>query len=237
MSYPNRPINILSKYISSQPIGRIIRHLHNLSFVFELDDSSYRTKNFFLDNLHIRMNVREYGRLDKVSFVPVTFTTVVDSGTCLFSGVNVSHHALIRRELNESTVHRTRTYVELDFRYLWAMFSSLSKWITGVRGKAFSSSSELFQELIVDALLYKNTRTSYTRLTFIITEYYVGPERQLIEYAPMLALNLKIQCPVGMYTLKDIQDSNGSPFDSLIKVSIIKYHTRTLSSQFQCYDL
>ena len=35
-------------------------------------------------------------------------------------------------------------------------------------------SSEFFQELIIDALLHKNTRTSYTRLTFIIIEYHVG---------------------------------------------------------------
>ena len=35
-----------------------------------------------------------------------------------------------------------------------------------------SRSNKFFQELIVDALLHKNT-TSYTRLTFIIIEYHV----------------------------------------------------------------
>ena len=54
------------------------------------------------------------------------------------------------------------------------MFSSLIKWITNFRGKVFGSSSEFAQELIVDALLHKDTRASYTHLTFIITEYDVG---------------------------------------------------------------
>jgi hypothetical protein len=161
--------------MSTQPVCRIIRHLHNLSFIFELDDSSYRTENFFLDNLHIGMNVREYGRFDKVSFVTMAFTAVVDGGTCFFSGVDVTHHALMREELNEKAqIHRTRTYVELNFRYLWAMFSSFSKWIANFRGKVCGNSSEFAQKLIVDALLHKDKRTSHTRLTFIIiTEYDV----------------------------------------------------------------
>ena len=65
-------------------------------------------------------------------------------------------------------------------------------------------------------------------------------ERQLIENEPMLKLIKKNQRSIRLYGLpgvKDIQDSKGSPFDSLIKVSIVKYHTRTLSAQLQGYDL
>ena len=58
---------------------------------------------------------------------------------------------------------------------------------------------------------------------------------QLIEYAPMLELieKKKNQYAVRVYRLKDTQDPNGSPFDSLIKVGIVKYNTRALSAQFQ----
>ena len=63
-------------------------------------------------------------------------------------------------------------------------------------------------------------------------------DRQLIENTPILELIWKKnQCRVKIYKPKYIQDSNGSPLRSLIKVSIVKYHTRTLSAQFQWYDL
>ena len=126
----------------------------------------------------------------------------------------------------------------MNFRHLWAMFSSFSKWITSFRGKVCSSSGEPFQELIVDALLHKNTRTGYTRLTFIIIEYQVGPS--IDRKHTHIGTNLKKknnQGRVKIYKPKHIQDSNGSPLRSLFKVSVVKHHTRTLSAQFQWYDL
>ena len=52
----------------------------------------------------------------------------------------------------------------------------------------------------------------------------------MIERAPMLELIKKKSMSIKIYRLKDIQDPKGSPFDSLIKVSIVEYHTRTLSA-------
>lgn len=60
------------------------------------------------------------------------------------------------------------------------------------------------------------------------------------EHAPMLLLLKKkksMTCYIQYTTLKDIQDSKGSPFNSLIDVSVVKNHTRTLSAQFQRHVL
>src|SRR5271168_1710282 len=104
MSHPNCPTNTFRKYMSSQSISRIIRHLPNLSFIFELDNNSYRSENLFFDDLHIRMDVSEYGRFDKESFISMMFTTMVDRCTCCFSGINVTHDTLMW--LNQDTLHR-----------------------------------------------------------------------------------------------------------------------------------
>ena len=89
-----------------------------------------------------------------------------------------------------SSLNLMNAYSTNDFSLdnLHIEMGSLNKWVTSFRGKACGSSSESALELIIDALLHKDTRTSHTRLTFIIIEFIMMLERLLVEYTPMLEL-------------------------------------------------
>lgn len=72
----------------------VVGHLYDFLGRRELDQHDDGTKDFLLDDLHIRSGVGEDGRLDKESRVAESLTTEVTGGTLGLSGVDVAHDSL-----------------------------------------------------------------------------------------------------------------------------------------------
>lgn len=53
-----------------------------------------RTKYFFFNNFHLRLDIRKDGRLDEIAFCAVTFATKVEGSTFLLAYRDIFHNAL-----------------------------------------------------------------------------------------------------------------------------------------------
>lgn len=81
----------------------------------KLDYDTNGSENFLLDDLHIRLSVREDGRLDEIALLAVSLPTNVNRRAVLFSGLDIFHDALVVDSIDQSILDTmTLSYFELD---------------------------------------------------------------------------------------------------------------------------
>jgi len=116
--------------------------------ILKLDDYTNRTKDFLLHDLHVRLDVREDGWVDEVTFRAEAITTSVDSGAFLSTRIDITHDAIV-----------------LDLGHLRSLIGVSTEGVSDLDGTSFLG--ELLQELVVDSGLDEDTRTSAACLAVV----------------------------------------------------------------------
>lgn len=62
--------------------------------ILKFNDHTNRTEDLFLYNLHVRLGVSEYRRIDEISLAPESITTSLNSSSLLFARFDVGHDTL-----------------------------------------------------------------------------------------------------------------------------------------------
>ena len=98
------PIQVLREHGCSKTVHRVVGQSDHVFLVFEFNDHTNGTENFFLDDLHVRGSVGENGRLDEVAFGPFTFTADLDLGTGVLARLDVAHDALRNSSVSDTEI-------------------------------------------------------------------------------------------------------------------------------------
>ena len=81
----------------SETVDGVVRLVDDVVLVLELDDDTDGAEDLLLDNLHVRLDVGEDGRLDEVALGADTGTAVVERRALLLARLDVAHDALCPR--------------------------------------------------------------------------------------------------------------------------------------------
>ena len=73
-----RTLQVLREH-SSQPIYNVVRLSDHVVLIFELDDDTDRTEDFFLHDLHRRVDIGKDGGCDEVAFCSLALTANLES--------------------------------------------------------------------------------------------------------------------------------------------------------------
>jgi hypothetical protein len=158
----DRSVEVVGVNTSCQTVGGVVGELENFLFVLEFLDCADRSENFFLDNLHLVVDVGEDGGLNVVALVTQSLTSDDNLGTGLLALVNVSHDT-----------------VELKLRDLRALVGALLEGVADL--VLFSTSLECFQELVVDGLVDEDTGSSTAALAMVKVYTKVDPRDSVLE--------------------------------------------------------
>lgn len=143
----NGSIQILSMHTSSQSIECIMSLFKDIFNILEFGDGDYGSKDLFLHDLHLFIDVGEDGGLNEVTLFTMSFTANLNFGTLFLAGFDVIHDS-----------------GELEFGDLGALDGLFVEWITD--DVLLCASSEFLDELVVDIFLDVNTTSSTTALSY-----------------------------------------------------------------------
>jgi len=133
-----------------------ISGLDDFVLSLELADGADGSENLLLHDLHVVANTGEDGGLDEVSLASVSLTTSLNLCTGILSGLDVAHDS-----------------VELQLADLRTLEGVGAEWVANnILG---GSGLELLDELVVDAGLYVDSRTSATALAVVEENTEVDP--------------------------------------------------------------
>lgn len=158
----DRSVEVVGVNTSCQTVGGVVGELENLLLVLEFLDCADRSKDFFLDNLHLVVDVGEDGGLDVVALVTESLTSDDDLGTGLLALVNVSHDT-----------------VELELGDLRTLVGAFLERVADL--VLFSTSLECFQELVVDGFVDEDTGSSTAALAVVEVDTKVDPGDSVLE--------------------------------------------------------
>jgi limonene-1,2-epoxide hydrolase len=132
-----------------------IRAVDHFVDALKRDDAHHRTKDLFLRDFHVVLNIGEHGGLDEVAAIADAIAAADQFRALVTARANVAHDL-----------------VELRLVYLRALFRS---WIERIADGAFlRSDAAFFDELIVDLLFDKHPRSSAAALAVIEEQSEVG---------------------------------------------------------------
>lgn len=126
---------------------------------------------------------------------------------------NMYFRSFLLTGANES--HHT---IKLKLRDLRAVFCFWIKRRSGIISELFGELSKVFKEFVVDSFLDEDTGCSHAGLAHVYAD---------------CAWRRTVNILVIYGDEVDVQDSSGSPFQSLLQIRIIKNNRRTLPSQFK----
>ena len=143
-------------------VNAVVAELDDLSLVLELGDGAHRTEDLFLHDLHVVTDIGEDGGLNEVSLVTVTLTADLDGGTILLTRLDVAHDT-----------------IELELRNLRSLEGVGSKWVANL--VLLSALLESLEELVIDALLDKDTSSGAAALAVVVVDTEVDPADGLLD--------------------------------------------------------
>lgn len=91
----NRSVQVLREDGCSKTVSGVVGLSDYVVLVLEFDDNADRTKDFFLDDLHVRGSVGEDGGSDEIPFGAMAFTANLDFGTSILAGLDVTHDTVV----------------------------------------------------------------------------------------------------------------------------------------------
>lgn len=109
----NGVVNVLGNESSTKTIVGVVSTLDNLIDVLELKDAHNGSKDLFLSDSHVVINIREDSGLDEPTLVADTAATSDKLSSLLLSNVNI-----------------VQNLGELIFVYLGTLISILCEWVT-----------------------------------------------------------------------------------------------------------
>lgn len=192
-------------------VSGLIAELDGLLLGGELGNGADGAENLLLHNLHVRLDVAEDGRLDKVSLVTVALTTNLNSGTLLLAGLDVVHDAVI-----------------LDLADLRTLERLGIEGVTNLVGRG--ALLECLEELVVDVLLDKDTGTGAAALAVVEVDAKVDPRNGLLNVGVVKdnvgRLATELECNLlqvgGSGSLHDGATNNGGAS----KGNLVNVHVR-----------
>lgn len=158
----DRSVEVVGVNTSCQTVGGVVGELENFFLVLEFLDCADRSEDFFLDNLHLVVDVGEDGGLNVVALVTESFASDNHLGTGLLTLVNVSHDT-----------------VELELRDLRTLVGALLERVADL--VLLSTSLECFQELVVDGLVDEDAGSSTAALAVVEVDTKVNPGDSVLE--------------------------------------------------------
>lgn len=141
---------------SSKAIGRLVAQLDNFLLILEFGDGADRAENFLLHDLHIGVDIAKDGGLDEVPLVTVALTTDLNGGALVLARLDVAHDAVV-----------------LELADLRTLEGVLGERISDL--VLLSSLLEGLKELIIDALLDKDSTTGAAALSVVEVNAKVDP--------------------------------------------------------------
>ncbi|EER34470.1 aldehyde dehydrogenase [Candida tropicalis MYA-3404] len=147
----NTLVDVSGVNTSSQTVIRVVSQSNSFFNSVELDQGDNRTKDFFLDNTHILVNISKNGWFDKVTLVTSLSTTSNNSGTLFLTNFNVF-----------------QDLIQLVSVSLGTHESVFFKWITNFKG--FGSLLESSNNFVVNTRLNQETGTSTTDFTRVVED-------------------------------------------------------------------
>ena len=139
-----------------ETVGGVISETDNLVLVLELGDGADGAENLLLHDLHLGADIAEDGGLDEVALVTVALTTNLDGGTLLLSDLDVFHDTVILQLADLGTLEGLLLEGVADLVGQGALLKGL-------------------EELVVDALLDKDTSTGAAALAVVVVDAKVDP--------------------------------------------------------------
>lgn len=149
-------VQVLGVHGRGKTVRGVVGSLNNVVDILELGDRADRAEDLLLHDLHLGSHVREDGRLDEVALVAVALTTSLNRGTLVLTGLDVSHDTII-----------------LQLADLRTLEGIVGKWVADC--VLLCALLECLDELVVDALLYENTRPSAAALAVVEVNTEVDP--------------------------------------------------------------
>lgn len=141
---------------SSKAIGRLVAQLDNFLLILEFGDGADGAENFLLHDLHIGVDIAKDGGLDEVPLVTVALTTDLNGGALVLARFDVAHDAVV-----------------LELADLRTLEGVLGERISDL--VLLSSLLEGLKELIIDALLDKDSTTGAAALSVVEVNAKVDP--------------------------------------------------------------
>lgn len=141
---------------SSKAIGRLVAQLDDFLLILEFGDGADRAENFLLHDLHIGVDIAKDGGLDEVPLVTVALTTDLNGGALVLARLDVAHDAVV-----------------LELADLRTLEGVLGERISDL--VLLSSLLEGLKELIIDALLDKDSTTGAAALSVVEVNAKVDP--------------------------------------------------------------
>lgn len=163
----------------SETVGGRVANLDDFFLGLELGDGAHWSKNLFLLNLHVLGDVGEDGRLNEVALLTLALTARLDGGASLLALLDVAELGIsdaLHTQMSEILPHDT---IELKLRNLRTLEGLLGEWVTDV--VLSSTLPESLHELVIDGLLYVDTRTSAAGLTMVEVDTKVDPVEGLVQ--------------------------------------------------------
>ena len=149
-------VEVLGVHSGGKTVGSLVGGLDDLIPRLELADGADRAEDLLLHDLHVLSDVGEDGGLDEVTLVTLAVAADLDCSACILAGLDVVHDA-----------------VELDLRDLWALEGVLGEWVAD--DVLLCSLLESLDEVVIDALLYVDTRASAAALAVVEEDTEVDP--------------------------------------------------------------
>ena len=72
--------------------GRVVQRTF---FILELDHDTYGPEDFFFDDLHIRLGIREDSWVDEIPLITAAVAAIMNRCTIFLAGIDVAHDALM----------------------------------------------------------------------------------------------------------------------------------------------
>src|SRR3984885_911353 len=162
VSHSDGGVKVLSMNGGGKTVGGLVASLDNFILSLELANRAHGAEDLLLHDLHILADAGENGWLDEVALVALALTTGLDLGAGLLPALDVGHDP-----------------VELELAHLWALEGVGGKWVANdILG---CSRLERFDELVVDAGLDVDARTSTAALTVVEENAKVDPRDGIIK--------------------------------------------------------